>query len=276
MAIKTPPKVRLSTLTFGGRYREDTYEDGKAAYEKLQKLALVTEDIKELGFSGRNNQEIKVDFIPTHRDENGVSLKTLHLMSNQSMPLGNLQESEITRLQQLIMLIQSSGADISRVYVEDFRTDTTITFDGYASTTALTEDELYTYLRKTNRSIGTFESIKKYEEDFNQTTNERFRFGFDELDHLYTCSEYTEAGTCTGIRLTVRYQYPGLSEDNEHLLADVTAILNLLDNTMQDINSYELFIAEENDEGEWFKEVHFTKQERDQFESVENFIEVKF
>ncbi|QKS72586.1 hypothetical protein FLK61_38885 [Paenalkalicoccus suaedae] len=255
---------------------KDTYTQAQGAQQELQKLDPILDDIKKLGFRGTDYHGIILDYRPDHPDGTNGSLKTLTLYNNRTISFGTIQEEMITRLHQLITLIQSTDADIHRVYVEDPWTDFAIAFDRYASTTPLTEDELYAYLRKTNPAIGNFESLEKYGEELTQLQNNRFQFGFEHEDFLYKCRDFDETGTCTSIELNVRYEHLGLTPDNENLLADVTAILNLLDNTMQEITAYEIFFVEQNDEGEWFKQVRFTKQERDQFETVEGLIEELF
>lgn len=255
--------------------RGDTYEDGLTTYHEQMKLDTVTGDIEELGFHGIDEEDIILDFLTTHRNEDGVSLKTLSLMSEDKLNFRQFKEEELPRIHQLLALIHNSGAAVSRIYIDDEQTLSHLRFDGYVSTTPLSQEELYDYLRKTNWEISNYESQVKWESEFEKIENERFTFGFDSTDLIYQCTDFTDEGICNEIYLTVRYEHNGLTSENEHLVADVSVILNLVENTMTELESYELFFVEELDNN-WYKEVRFTNEEREQFESVEQLVEEMF
>ncbi|ERN51857.1 hypothetical protein [Alkalihalophilus marmarensis] len=267
--------ARSSILELPQNVIEDTYEDGQTTYQEQLKLDKVTGDIEKLGFHGIDEEDIILDFFPTHRDEDGVSLKTLNLVSEDELNFRQFKEEELPRLHQLKTLIDKSGADVSRIYIDDEYTLSHIRFDGYASTTPLSPEELYDYLRNTNWEISNYESQVKWESEFEKIENERFTLGTDSTDLIYQCTDFRDEGICNEISLTVRYEHNGLTSENEHLTADVTAILHLLEHTMTELESYDLFFVEELD-NTWYKEVRFTNEEREQFESVEQLVEKMF
>ncbi|WEG16674.1 hypothetical protein PQ478_19545 [Alkalihalophilus pseudofirmus] len=267
--------ARSSILELPQSVIEDTYEDGQTTYHEQMKLDTVTGDIEELGFHGIDEEDIILDFLPTHRNEDGVSLKTLSLMSEDKLNFRQFKEEELPRIYQLLALIHNSGAAVSRIYIDDEQTLSRLRFDGYVSTTPLSQEELYDYLRKTNREISNYESQVKWESEFEKVENERFTFGFDSTDLIYQCTDFTDESICNEIYLTIRYEHNGLTSENEHLVADVSVILNLVEDTMTELESYELFFVEELDNN-WYKEVRFTNEEREQFESVEQLVEELF
>ncbi|ERN51855.1 hypothetical protein [Alkalihalophilus marmarensis] len=253
----------------------DTYEDGKDTYEEQLKLDTVIGDIERIGFQGLSADGLYVSFDATHRNEDGASYKRLSLMSDEKIDFRNFRENEMSRFHQLISLIQSSGSDFYRVSVSDPTIPSTIHFDEYALTMSLPLEELYHYLRKNNPTLDNF-TVRKWEEQLRKIENERFTFGSEMtemLDLSFECNALTEDGLCNGILLTVQYEHNGLTSENEHLVDDVTAILQTLDHELMHLELYELVFMDKDEE---HKTVRLTNEEREQFESVEQLVEETF
>lgn len=251
----------------------DNYSRALAADQELHKLKKVMSEVRDLGFSGSNNGEIKVDFVKIGKDLSSNKY-IVNLYSDSPIKIVSFEDKELDRYFKLLSLIQQSEAKIHRVFISDRREpvdSNTIVLNMDNLNNVKTKEGLLLQIKRSNWKFASYYENKKWESKKAKVENERFTFGSKYDEYWFNCGEMNETGECTSIFVQIEFKENSLNQENVYLEEDLNSIFNLFKTIAPTANIEYSFIEEESDDSKRFMDHEIKK-----FGETSNFIEKHF
>jgi hypothetical protein len=251
----------------------DNYSRALAADEKLHQLKKVMPRIKELGFKGSDNGNLKMDFVKIGKDPS-ENKYLVHLSSPKPIEIATFEEEDLDKYLKLLTLIQESRAEINRVYITDERNvvdrnSIVLNMDNLKK--VKTKEGLLFHLKRFNWEFASYYQNKKWESEKEKVENERFTFGSEYDDYWFNCGELNEHEECTSLLAHVEFKGNSLNKQNVHLEEDLTSIIKLFDRIAPKAQKEYSFTEEGSNDAKRFHDYEIKK-----FDDISSFIGKNF
>lgn len=206
---------------------EDDYSYALEADKEFQKLKTVIPVIEEMGFTGEENPDIRLNY-------NYESI-SLILMDHEGINFKMFAADGLDRYYALYQLIAESQADLDNIVIADESSSYSLDLFMEPLAAAKNKEEFLTILKTYHPLIVSHELVRQLQGEAAAIENERFYFGNqfakehgDDEDPWLHCIEVSETAECTSAHITITYQEDGFTSDNPYFPGDLETIFGFI------------------------------------------------
>lgn len=247
----------------------DDYLYALEADQEFQKLKTVIPAIEEMGFTGEEHPDIRLNYY-------GEST-SLILLDNENISFKTFAADKLERYYALYELIDGSQADIENVIIADELSSNSVEFFMESLAEVQNKEEFFSALKMYHPQIVSHELVHQLQDETTSLENERFYFGsrfakdhVDDNDPWLSCIEVNENADCTSAYVTITYQEGGFTESNPNFADDLRAIFTFISTHLEPEIRVEAISLEADDFSGDRLEIGY--EERMQYDNVDELV----
>lgn len=248
---------------------EDDYSYALEADEEFQKLKTVIPAIEEMGFTGSEHSDIRLNY---HYDS-----ISLILMDQDGINFKTFAADGLDRYYALYQLIVESQADLENIIIADESSAYSLDLYMEPLAAAKNKEEFLTILKTFHPLIVSHELVRQLQDEAAAIENERFYFGNrfakehgDDDDTWLSCIEVNENAECTSANIAITYQGDGFTSSNPYFAEDLATIFDFISTHVEPEIRVEILSLEADDLSGDSLEIWY--EDRMAYESVDELI----
>lgn len=269
---KNNEDIRFNVIvdSFDHTIIEDDYTYALEADEEFQKLKTVIPAIEEMGFTGSEHPDIRLNY-------NYDSIYLI-LMDQEGINFKMFAADGLDRYYALYQLNVESQADLETITIADESSSYSLDLYMEPLAAAKNKKEFLTILKTYHPLIVSHELVRQLQDEAAAIENERFYFGNqfakehgDDEDPWLHCIEVNETAECTSAHITITYQEDGFTSDNPYFAEDLETIFGFIATHLEPEIRVETISLEADDLSGDSLEIGY--EERMKYENVDELIE---